>query len=163
MSFKFSLIGSGDGVNVISDINFFDDVFIYRDYSELKVIKGDDVIFHTDSEKFLDFKSRGGKCGIEMHYGKDGIKEFIKSETGECMFFSHSFDGFDKWNFIYSDFEIVPMTKKFKSFYIRFYQWRFLRSLKVTVMSLSNQNDLLDLLCIAAYMWLKQEMTRHDP
>lgn len=161
MSIEFSIVGCRDGVKLDSNIALFEDVVIKRDFDDLKIFKGKSLLFHTDSETFLDFKASYGLCSLEMNFD-GGQSSLIKNESKETLFLIRSFDGFDKWNVLFSDEEVVPVVGSFEVFYLRVKIWSFFTPTKLKIISPSEKNNLLMVLCISAFMWLRHEMYQHS-
>jgi hypothetical protein len=164
MRIEFSLVGDGRELMLDTGVELFKDVVIKRDYGDLKIYRGQSLVFHTDSEYFMDFKGAYGCCSIERIFDS-GIKDVVKNQAGEILFFVRRFIDIDSWNMVYSDDEVVPVFDgiNFEKFYIRENVWRLFRPLKLTVVvSSSKKHDMLVMLYIAAFLWLKKEMSRHS-
>ncbi|KZZ44140.1 hypothetical protein A3759_12260 [Thalassolituus sp. HI0120] len=156
---RIDIVAQGRGAKIIGDCPY--EFEIERNYAELRLSCNGKAIFDGHYENYADFLGSLGKCFVEKRFQK-GVKDVATDASGEMVFEVVGFDKFDKFNFRYSDQEVISLTDDFDNFIIRFYQWRFFRPLKLTMMYTGEPRNLQLMLSIAVYYWLRQDMTAHD-
>lgn len=121
-------------------------------------------MFQSDSETYLNFLGGFGLCKVRKVEG-NVFKEEIVANNGEVVFEIESCADYDKFSYIFEDTKIVDVSNN-KKFYVRHNQFRILMPLKYEYLGKPlniDQQQLDTMIFLLGYIWLKKNMTSHDP
>ena len=131
---------------------------VTHEFKKLSIFHEGDLIFQTDSEKYLNFIRLGEV--LEVKRNQNDIFEFGIYDTEHLKRFSiiESVDLGWKSNF-YEYYKVYDLTSG-RSFIIEYNPWRFFLPFKLKVYF---EKDVVEtVLCVSTYILLKIKMTSHD-
>lgn len=161
---SLSIISQGSRVNVLLNGKEYKNLTIKHGYMYLSANKGRDVVFTTDSHSSLIFADTLGVCMVKSVQG-NVFKERVVSDDGKVIYEIESSADYDRLSYIFEDSKLVDVESG-EFFFVRHNQFRFFFPLKYDYLGekiFVCEEKLERMIFLMSYIWLKKNMTSHDP
>lgn len=160
---SFDIVKKGSGL-ILPDEAYLDGFSVIRDYAKIEVHYHDELIMKADFNEEKIYLVDHGEFIVKERFSPRVDLCAINASGQELFVCYVDYERKNK-KFRYSDMNIVSPSGRFDDFFLREDNLDFFKLFKphaMTVMFRENQKDIKVMLCVAIYIWLMRDMSRHD-